>query len=70
MDKSKRFASGSLVGIKTDLTTNFSIIKRIIAGIDKNELVKLNIWKKNVLFKIYSLYNLLINYSNLEFIDN
>ncbi|XP_071037675.1 uncharacterized protein [Parasteatoda tepidariorum] len=57
LEKSRQVASGILVGIKSTITSNFTILKQMGNTQDKTEIVKIDCWKNENHFKIYSLYS-------------
>ena len=57
LEKQRKVAGGILVGIKSSLTGQFSIIKEMGNTVDKSEVTKTNVWKNGNSFKIFSVYN-------------
>ncbi|GFY76161.1 reverse transcriptase domain-containing protein [Trichonephila inaurata madagascariensis] len=57
LPKSRQMVSGLLVGVKTGLTADFRIIKDMDCSPDKNEVIKLNLWKNGKRFNILAIYS-------------
>lgn len=68
LHKSRQIASGILVGVRSGIRNDFTIIKQMNEQ-DKLEVMKLEVWICNQHFVIYGLYNPPNNKPNLDIIN-
>ena len=57
LEKYRQVASGILVGVKKDLTSEFKIIKEMGDDEDKAEIVRVDVWKNSNRYNIFATYN-------------
>ena len=57
LPKFRQVASGILTGIRSNLITKFEVIKEMGNDQDKSEVVKLDIWKCENHYLLYSIYS-------------
>ncbi|GFS38283.1 hypothetical protein NPIL_594561 [Nephila pilipes] len=56
LPKYRQVASGILIGVRNELIADFKGIKSMGTSIDKSEIVKIQLWKEDTLFKIFDFY--------------
>ena len=56
LPKTRQIASGILTGVRINILAQFKIIKEMQHQ-DKIEIIRIEIWKGNIHYKIYGIYN-------------
>uniref|UniRef100_A0A0R3TEL8 Endo/exonuclease/phosphatase domain-containing protein n=1 Tax=Rodentolepis nana TaxID=102285 RepID=A0A0R3TEL8_RODNA len=69
LPKYRQVASGILTGVKEGLTSHYDLIKSMGSTQDIYEINRLNVWKCQNHFKIYTVYNPSQNCPNFDFLN-